>query len=273
MIYLFDAKNRQTHGQYLEKSFKQRYFFFHEYRGWDVCHSFFKMEIDQYDDACAIYLISIDHKGRIMGGIRATNTSAKSYISEFHGKDIYDPAYPARFNKNTWEMYRLWVSNPTWKSHSGHKVRTELMLSLMEYLADFGAKYVLATGDIPHLKKIPHCWQLKEIGPRYKYKERRYDEKEAFLAEIKVSKSIVEQTKRALGYEGKHYVRAESSLEAKPSIFTPDDFYLMNNWLRLNPEHIEIAQSISANINIDPNAVIQFKEYLILAAAAKSLAS
>ncbi|MBL4791301.1 MAG: hypothetical protein JKY60_20405 [Kordiimonadaceae bacterium] len=259
MIYLFDAGNRETHGQYLEQSFRQRHEFFYKLRGWHHQFSFFNMEIDQYDSRLATYLLSIDDNGVVMGGIRVMSTNFGTYIGEFHGPSITDSKYPACFGENTWEMYRLWVSNPGWRSATGHKVLTEIMLSLMEYLADVGAERVLATGDIPHLEKLPPSWSWREIAPRYSYEEHGRGSVEAMIVEIDISHQMVEATKKFFKFSGKHYMRAEDGLKPRPSLILPEEFSIVNKWLSINPDKVREAVALAEGAQSNQRDLVRFK--------------
>ena len=257
MIYIFDAGNRETHGQYLREMHRQRHDIFVGTLGWYQLESLFGLEIDQYDTRLATHLVSVSDQGDVMGGVRVMPTTFGTFLGEHYRDQMFDPGYA--FGPKVWEMYRLFVSDSDWTSKGGHPVRREVMLSLYEFLLQRGAEKVIAVSDVKAFEKLPPFWQAKEIGRRSTFQIRGGADGECALVEIPIKAEILDVTKKVLGYEGCQLARAEAVLDPAPVKVLPEEIYAVNRWLSYQPEKIHEARQMLKHADADAEACQAFK--------------
>lgn len=258
MIYSFDLNHRTIFGGYLREMHKQRYDIYVATRGWIELDSFFDLEIDEYDSPLATYLLSIEGQ-RVLGGIRVMPTSIGTFLGEHYKEHLFDKNYA--FGEGVWEMYRLFVSDPEWRSDGGHPVRRELMLSLYEFLLKQGAKKLVAVSDASLVEKLPPFWSFREIGERSTFKQRGAGDGECALVEIDITQEIYDTTCKMLGYQKSALSAPENSLEEWPEQIRPEEIYAVNKWLHFNPENIRTSRDfLQAAAEGDKKAAAAFKQ-------------
>lgn len=260
MIYIIDANNRDEYGHYLIEMARLRYEIFVETRGWHELDSFFRLEFDEYDSRLATYLLCVD-EGRVLGGVRVMPTIFGTLLGEKFGKYLYNPDYA--FGPTVWEMYRLFVADHEWRAPQGHDVRREIMLSLIEFLAEKKADKVVAVSDSSLTAKLPPFWKWREIGERHAFEQSHSGLGQCSLVEIEIDAAMVAMSKKAFKFTGKFFQRAEQGLEPKSALIMPEEYFGVNKWLVENPEFVNTARAASAAAGEDPAALEQFKELVL----------
>ncbi len=242
MIYLIDHRNRHLFGKYLMQIHRQRYEYFVQARGWFELESFFHIEVDQYDGPTASYIAVID-EGRVIASIRVMPTSLGTFLEESHKGRILPEYRPYPFCQETWEMFRLLVTDDKWR-WEGHPAVRVLMIGMYEYLLGQGAKRLVAVSDTGLLRKMPPEWPFREIGAREKFLQRDLPDGESTLVEIELHEQVNELTRRNRQYRAGQLQRAEDALAPAKIGYSPEELFVINRWLVHHPERIHEVRGI-----------------------------
>lgn len=271
MIYVIDRHNRDQYSGYLMQMHRQRYEYFYKVRGWEALDSWFELEVDEYDNLAATYIMVVD-EGRVLASVRVMSTYYGTLMGEKFAQYITDERYPDYFGIFTWEMYRLLVVDSEWQNENGHKAIRMLWIAMLEYLRDQGAKRVLAVSDSSLLKRIPPTIDHTEIGERHIFPQINAGAGECALVELEFNQRTIEKTRKALGYTGGQYKSAEDGLEPAPTAIMPEQIYIVNRWLSGNHDKIRMARELLAESENSARSAKAFKE-LVTTAVQSSIGS
>ena len=130
MIQVIDRTNRLDHKETLKSYFELRHEVFVRKLDWALACPEEGIELDQFDDDDAVYLIISNQHGQVVGGARLLDTSRRSLLGEiFTG--LVDGPVPA--DPGTVEVTRFVVDPRRERLEGCGDVCAELLWGLQEY--------------------------------------------------------------------------------------------------------------------------------------------
>lgn len=148
MILIIDALNKHHYSDILEDMFRLRARVFGGRLGWEVTIQA-GQERDQFDDLDPAYIIALDPAQRVIGCMRALQTTGPHMLSDVFN-DILDGQPPLR-SATIWEATRFCVDTDRIVAGEGMKgisrVTSELNIAALEYAIASGITDVIAVVD------------------------------------------------------------------------------------------------------------------------------
>jgi N-acyl-L-homoserine lactone synthetase len=168
-VHVVSAANRQLYLDEIEAMHRQRYQLFVEERGWRALESSDRLDIDEFDNENATYLIALDGVGVVAGSARLIPSWRPNML-----KDLY-PEYCTRdvpVGPGVWE----WSRHATPGKHAPRSValRTQLLLNLavLEFGLSRGVERVYGVLETELMPWTAHLgWQSQVLGPPRAYGE------------------------------------------------------------------------------------------------------
>ncbi|WP_417320723.1 acyl-homoserine-lactone synthase [Emcibacter sp.] len=158
-------ENRHHFSQDLQQMFRQRYDVFEEQMGWKLPMADHenRLEIDQFDDKDAVYLLIKDDSGKLIGSLRLLQASKAHLLSELfphlvEGEVSRDP--------DVWECSRFYVLSNSGKAQ-GLKAGggAELSAGMMEAALMLGISKINVIANMNTLPMILRSgWGTMPLG-------------------------------------------------------------------------------------------------------------
>jgi len=148
MIRVIQGKHRHRFRSELDAYHRLRKRVFHDRMGWEV-PIINEWEVDGYDALDPVYLLSIDDKGRVVGGLRLLPTTGFNMLNDTftqllpEGKRVESPLI--------WESSRFAVDldiNHTIGPKGISKVTAEIVLGMNELGRSIGLSHIVTVYDI-----------------------------------------------------------------------------------------------------------------------------
>ncbi|WP_262691149.1 acyl-homoserine-lactone synthase [Kordiimonas aestuarii] len=129
MIHVVSAHNKAEYKSYLRQLWQQRYDVFVEKMGWSLdCAD--GIERDQFDRPDTVYLLCIDEKDRLKGGMRLLPTTKPHLMSDLF-PHLCAEGVPS--GDTTWEISRFYSLTGRHMMLERDKTASELICGLYEY--------------------------------------------------------------------------------------------------------------------------------------------
>ncbi|MES1199915.1 MAG: acyl-homoserine-lactone synthase [Pseudomonadota bacterium] len=168
-VHVVTAANRALYLDEIEAMHRHRYQIFVEERGWRALESADGLDIDEFDNEDATYLIALDHDGDVAGSARLTPSWRPNML-----KTLY-PEYcegPVPSGPGIWEWSRH--ATPGKRHSLAHNVKAQLHLNLaiLEFGLSRGMEQVygvLEADLMPWTQRLG--WKSQLLGPPRAYGE------------------------------------------------------------------------------------------------------
>jgi acyl-homoserine lactone synthase len=167
-VHIVTAANRHQYLDEIERMHRHRHRLFVEVMGWKALESPDRLDIDEFDNANATYLIALDN-GIVRGSARFTPTwrpnMLKNLFPEF--VDGEPPCGPG-----IWEWTRQAPGDPDWPREFNQLIRTLLHISIHEFAVSRGIDRYTGIADTRIIPKmIDLGWRVDPIGLPRNYGE------------------------------------------------------------------------------------------------------
>jgi N-acyl-L-homoserine lactone synthetase len=129
MLVIINDTNRDQFSESLESMFADRKRIFVDHLGWDVPITDARFEIDQFDDAYAIYVVELDQVGKHLGSLRLLRTDRPHILGSLFPQLCADGVPQGRATR---EITRLCIS-PTAPRHLRRAIRNRLISAMVDY--------------------------------------------------------------------------------------------------------------------------------------------
>ena len=147
MIEIIQGDDIARRKDVVEEMFRIRARVFHDILKWDVTVKD-GLEIDQFDDADPLYLVSIDEEtGEIQGSVRLLPTTGPNMLRDVFGCLMAEGEVVE--SPLVWESSRFSL-NPDYSRHANSNLNTvtvELLLGLVEMGMAAGIEYIVSVYD------------------------------------------------------------------------------------------------------------------------------
>lgn len=154
-VHVVTSANRAIYGRELEQMHRLRHRLFVEEMGWRDLASGDGLEIDQFDDAHAVYLM-VCEDGEVVGSMRLLPTWRRCMLTEVFGDYVQGPS-PAGVDVWEWTRYCPGLLS---RPRSLVRIRAVLLTATLEFAASRGVERYFAFGETKFLS------QLEELGWR-----------------------------------------------------------------------------------------------------------
>jgi N-acyl-L-homoserine lactone synthetase len=157
MVIVLNGSERRKQPDYFDQLFRLRYQVFVKQRGWPL-PAVNRCEIDQYDDADAVYFLDLDADDRIQGTVRMTPTVKSSLLADCF-PHLVENGQPPR-STHVYEATR-YIVLPAQKTRDALRAaKGRLLTALLEWCLDRRLSHLQAVVDAAALSSFI------EITPR-----------------------------------------------------------------------------------------------------------
>ncbi|HEY7797164.1 MAG TPA: acyl-homoserine-lactone synthase [Hyphomonadaceae bacterium] len=218
MIHAVSAVNQHLYARQLDRMFRMRHAFYVEGHGWADLKSTDGLEVDEFDDENAVYLMSVDPFGDVAAAVRLNPTTGPTLLGKF--ADHSDEDLP-KLN-TVWDISR-WIaapehrraSNPRWPSNH----QRELMVGILEFCQSRGLTHLTMLAELRLAERIlAYGWPLRYLGMPREYESGKGI---AVAAEIEVGHHVLALTRAKTGILGPILVEIDPSKLPAPAIPQP----------------------------------------------------
>jgi len=144
MIIVLKGSERSHNVALFEQHFRLRHEIFVRGRGWSLpCAN--GLEIDQYDDADAVYFLDLNEEGRIQGSIRITPTVKSSLIADYFPHLIENGESPR--SPTIYECTRYIVLPPRKSRDDNRLAKSRIIAAMLEWSLDHGLTFLQTVID------------------------------------------------------------------------------------------------------------------------------
>lgn len=168
-VHIVNASNRALYLDEIEAMHRHRYEMFVEERGWRALESPDRLDIDEFDNEYATYLIAIDDMGNVTGSARLIPSwrpnMLKNLFPEYCEKEV--PVGPG-----VWEWSRHATPGRRYSKRFNIKTQLYLNIAVLEFGQSRGMEWVygiLEADLMPWTAQLG--WQSRLLGPPQNYGE------------------------------------------------------------------------------------------------------
>jgi N-acyl-L-homoserine lactone synthetase len=183
MIHMVTDENRAIYARQLAEMHRLRKVHFVDERGWSALTVRGDQEVDQYDDARAIYFMALDKLGRIQVCMRARPTEDRSMLADIFPHLVAPAAKPVSA-PGVWEISRIFATRGA-RGRRGVLRRAELFLATVEAACAMEVTRLVGMTDVYLLPQtLAAGWEVRVLGL-----PARYAEGEAIAVEVDSSEA------------------------------------------------------------------------------------
>jgi acyl-homoserine lactone synthase len=214
MIHAVSEVNQHLYARQLDRMFRMRHSFYVEGHGWSGLTSKGGLEVDEFDDENAVYLMSIDPFGDVAAAVRLNPTTGPTLLGKFfdHSNE------PLPKLDTVWDISR-WIAapehrranNPRWPSNH----QRELMIGILEFCQSRGLTHVTMLAELRLAERIlSYGWPLRYLGVPRAYEGGKGV---AVAAEVEVGTHVLVHTRAKTGVFGSALVEIDPGKLRPPS--------------------------------------------------------
>ncbi len=250
-IYVVNQTNRLKFAAYLEEMHRQRYQIYVEQRQWSELESPLKLEIDEYDNSLATWLLAISDTGELQGGVRLVPSDCSTLLFDhfsFLASNMDIPNDP-----NIWEITRYYMMDNKAIAPDGHDVKRHLILGMLDYAQMSGVKGLFVVMDTGFLRMMEAFkWDYTPMGL-----PQRYENGECVAVSINLTTEMVERHRHMVNFWSHSVVLpGEDDLTHKQHNFVAEETRLLAKIIQNKPELVQpLTRYIADAGSMDPNKV------------------
>jgi acyl-homoserine lactone synthase len=144
MILTLKGSDRSAYPELFEQHFQLRFDVFVKGRGWSLPAAN-GLEIDQYDNADAVYFLDLNEENRIQGSIRITPTVKSSLIADYFPHLIENGESPR--SPTIYECTRYIVLRPRKNRSDNRLAKSRIIGAMLDWCFDNGLTYLQTVID------------------------------------------------------------------------------------------------------------------------------
>lgn len=148
MVIVMKGSEQSEKSAYFDELYRLRYEVFIKGRGWSL-PSLNGYEIDQYDDADAVYFIDLNESGFIQAGIRVTPTVKSSLMADYFPHLVEEGASPR--GQGIHECTRYIVLPRRQTGEPSRVVKARIIGAMLEWGLEEGLSYLQTVIEAPTL--------------------------------------------------------------------------------------------------------------------------
>jgi acyl-homoserine lactone synthase len=168
-ILYIPAGRLARHPQLAQQMYRRRYDAFVQGRGWRELESAPGMERDQFDTDQAMYLLSLDPEGGIIGGLRLLPTTHPHLLSEIF-PHLAGEAVPA--GPDILEMTRYFTVRDRSKPAQMRRAAGELLCAMFEVCLQCDVRWITMAFDTFYLRRMrQNNWGETILGDPARYSD------------------------------------------------------------------------------------------------------
>lgn len=167
--HIVNSGNRHQYLDEIEAMHRHRYRVFVDLMGWRSLESPDRLDIDEFDNANATYLIVIDSDGVVRGSARLMPTWRPNMLTTLFPEyvDGEPPVGPG-----IWEWTRHAPGDPDWPRELNNMIRHALHIGVLEFAASRGIEAltgIVETRILPRM--LDMGWRVDPLGGPVSYGE------------------------------------------------------------------------------------------------------
>lgn len=206
-VHVVTAVNRPQYLDEVEAMHRHRYRLFVDLMGWRALESPDRLDIDEFDNAHATYLIVLSDDGKVFGSARLMPTwrphMLKNLFPEYVAGEVPTGA-------GIWEWTRHAPGDPALSRDDNQTIRAVLHVGIMEFALSRGIDCltgIVETRVVP--KMLDMGWRCQPLGP-----EIAYGEGVAFAFRAPVDAANIERIRARVGRQDPILVEMPRGLPA-----------------------------------------------------------
>lgn len=204
MIYVIDGHNHKGFHAQIEEMYRIRHEIYVGRRGWKALQRPDGRDVDQFDTENTIYLLGIDHAGRVTAGLRLNPTTGPHLIRDVFPHTVTQGPIPT--GDNIFEFTRWFVAKDRVTPEEYKRVAGELLVAMLEYGKSIGLTHISLCCDSFFLKTMKETrWDVQRLGPII-----RYPEGKCVSVLFDVSDRMIASTREVRGVQGDAWCYAAS---------------------------------------------------------------
>lgn len=169
LVHVVNAGNRVQYLDEIEAMHRHRYRLFVDLMGWRALESPDRLDIDEFDNTNATYLVAIDVGGEVCGSVRLMPTwrphMLKTLFPEYVAGEV--PTGPA-----IWEWTRHAPGDPLFSKAINREARLVLHIAIMEFALSRGIDSFTGIVETRVLSKMLDMgWRCDPLGAPVEYGE------------------------------------------------------------------------------------------------------
>jgi N-acyl-L-homoserine lactone synthetase len=192
-VHIVTSANRAFYDRELRRMHRLRHEIFVEELGWEGLRSSDGLDVDEFDDEHAVYLIATD-QGEVEGSVRLLPTWKRCMVRERFSAWIGRTFQPA---PGAWEWTR-WAPGSTRRPRALIRSRSALIVAALEFAASRGIESYLTfceTKFVPQLVELG--WEPEPLGL-----PRAFDQGTAIAVKWNVRPGQLQAARRQLRVHG-----------------------------------------------------------------------
>ena len=167
MLQIIEGKDRQRHAELFETVFRARYQTFVVDRCWSL-PTRRGLEIDQYDNDRAVYIVDFDDAGHLQGSVRLTPTVTDSLTADYY-PHLSDGGTALR-DAFVYEGTRYMASPREKTPHGNRDVKARILGAMTEWAWSFGVRHIQTVIDAALLRSFMQVnSKTFALGPSHPY--------------------------------------------------------------------------------------------------------
>lgn len=243
MIHLIDHNNRHLYHHKIEEMHRQRYEHFIVARSWGALNNKDGLEIDDYDDEHAIYLLALDDDDHLAISARFRQADPSGLLADHFPTMVADgpSAGPGVF-----ECTRYLVA-PAYRGLRGFEYRSKLHAAILELMQDVSARRLLGFTDV---QLVLHMTRVSGLSIRPVGLPTDYEEGTALAFEFTLGPDALDDCRRALNLRSRQLFRAPSWLSdgQQARVLAQTTSVLLNGDVSAKAPLMALARDIASTI-------------------------
>lgn len=162
MIDIVDFNNKKEFSRELESMFEERKIVFVDLLKWDLQITDGRLEIDQFDDDDAVYILASHEDGNHLGSLRLLRTDRPHILGSFFP---YLSDMPVPTGPDVLEVTRLCLS-PRLRAAERRYVRNQLISAMTDFALTRDIRALTGVARVSWLAQILRMgWRCEMLGP------------------------------------------------------------------------------------------------------------
>lgn len=169
-IVVVNRENREYFSGYLEEMHSQRYDIYVKERGWAALENPLGLDIDEYDNVFATWLLALSNEGELLGAVRLVPTDCDTLLGDHFNHLATEIPVPS--DPDIWEITRYYVKDKNLQAPDGHDIKRHLIVGMLEYALLNKVKALVVVSDTGFLRLLEMFkWPYELMGLPQKYEE------------------------------------------------------------------------------------------------------
>lgn len=196
MLEIVHSGNREEYTDCLEQMYLIRHDIYVEKRGWKALEKPDKREVDQFDNDDAVYLLWLDDRKKVYGGMRLIPSDRPHLISEVFPHTVEFEPIPRA--PDIYEITRYFALDFEEAGIRMGRISSDVLCGTLEFLVAQRARYMTVVCDTFFLPMTLECgWEVQPLGLPTPYPEGT-----CISIKVSINAEMLARTRKVRGVSG-----------------------------------------------------------------------